>query len=68
MFGYAVSGHRRPMETFVFVEMPTKCRRKNLKAVIRQLGGKSHELLSDDRVIRDRSFVEKLLSVWRMRK
>ncbi len=57
--------NRRPMETIVFVEMPKKCRRKNLKSVIRLLGGKARGLLSSDRVIRDRSFAEKLLSLWR---
>ena len=57
--------NRRPMEIIVFVEMPKKCRRKNLKVVIRQLGGKARELLNGDRVIRDRSFGEKLLGLWR---
>lgn len=57
--------HRRPMETVVFVEMPKSCRRKNLKAVVHRLGGNARRLLCNDRVIRDRSFVEKLLSLWR---
>jgi hypothetical protein len=57
--------NRRPMETIVFLELPKKCRRKNLKAVVHQLGGKARELLSRDLVIRDRSFVEKLLGLWR---
>ena len=56
--------NRRPMETVVFVEMPKKCRRKNLKMVVDQLGGESRQLLSQDRMIRDGSFVEKLLGLW----
>lgn len=56
--------NRKRKETIVFVEIPKKCRRKSLKAVIRQLGGKARGLLSKDRVIRDRSFVEKLLGLW----
>lgn len=56
--------NRRPKGTIVFVEKPKKCRRKNLKAVVRRLGAKAGGLLGKDRVIRDRSFVEKLLGLW----
>jgi hypothetical protein len=57
--------NRRRMETVVFVEVPKKRRKKNLKAVIRRLGGNARELLGNNHLIRDRSFAEKLLGLWR---
>jgi len=55
---------RRRKETIVFVELSRKHRRRNLKELASTIGPRAKTTLSKDSVIRNQSFIEKLLAVW----
>jgi hypothetical protein len=50
--------------TFVYVEIPKRLRRKNLKSVVKRLGHQAKNYLSKDRVLRNGAFVRSLLGLW----
>lgn len=54
----------RRASAFVYVEIPKKLRRKNLKAVVKRLGHQAKDYLNKDRVVRDGAFVRSLLGLW----
>jgi PLD-like domain len=54
----------RKNETIVFLELSKKYRRKSLKHLTALIGPKAKTMLTKDAVIRNQSFIAKLLAVW----
>jgi len=55
---------KREKETVVFLESPKKHRSINLNRLAAAIGPRAKELLGEDGVIRNQSFIGKLLAVW----